>query len=199
MLASIAVIPRRLRALWLSAWALGAACPALAERFDTSIPMYDKGAATLYVSSYVSGLGATEMMVDTGSGYLTINEEALKALTAQGKAHYVKQLRGVLANGSEMVVPVYRLDALRLGSECWLRDVHAAVFPGRTRFILGLSALAKASPFIFEFNPPQLVLSNCGKAEPVTTAEAAQPAAPAAADNAARVASAQDASRPPAP
>lgn len=170
-LAGIPYLPGHLRALWLVAWAT-AALPAQAERFDTAIPMYDKGAATLYVSSYVSGLGPAEMMVDTGSGYLTINEEALQALAAQGKAHYVKELRGVLANGADMVVPVYRLDALRIGDACWLRDVHAAVFPGRTRFILGLSALAKASPFIFEFDPPRLVLSNCSKSEPAATAGA---------------------------
>jgi len=158
----------QIRALWLLA--LAAACFGLpgsvrADRFGTPVPMYDKGAATFYVHGYVSGLGPTEMMVDTGSGYLTINEEALKTLSAQGKVHYVKPLRGVLANGAELVVPVYRVDALRIGAECWLRDVHAAVFPGRTRFILGLSALAKAAPFVFEFDPPQLLLSNCGKAD----------------------------------
>ena len=141
----------------------------LADRFGTTIPMRDKGAATYYVDSYLHGLGPTEMMVDTGSGYLTINEVALKAISAEGNAHYVKQLKGVLANGQELVVPVYRLDGLRIGKECWIHDVQAAVFPGHTRLILGLSALAKASPFIFELDPPQLVLSNCGKANVKTT------------------------------
>lgn len=193
-MAKIAGIPRRVHGFWLCVWAVaaaGASGSVLADRFGTKIPMYDKGAATLYVKSYVSGLGATEMMVDTGSGYLTINEEALKTLSAQGKAHYVKPLRGVLANGEEMAVPVYRLDALRIGGECWLRDVHAAVFPGRTRFILGLSALSKASPFIFEFDPPQLVLSNCGKAE-LAEADMAVPVAVVAGQDAAKVASAAE-------
>lgn len=170
--------------IWLLAWAAAAMATSgavLAERFDTRIPMYGKGAATYYVDGYVNGLGATEMMVDTGSGYLTINEEALKTLSTQGKVHYVKQLRGVLANGHEQVVPVYRIEALRIGGECWVHDVQAAVFPGRTRFILGLSALAKASPFIFEFDPPQLVLSHCGKTDPTTTAQAPSPVAPVAA------------------
>jgi hypothetical protein len=39
--------------------------------------------------------------------------------------------------------------------------VEAAVFPGKTRQILGLSALKKAAPFIFSMDPPNLVLSNC--------------------------------------
>lgn len=174
----------RVRAGWLpalAAAALAVSGPVLADRFGTRVAMHDRGAATFYVDGYVSGLGPTEMMVDTGSGYLTINEEALQTLFSQGKAEYVKQLRGVLANGNELVVPVYRLDALRLGGECWLRDVHAAVFPGRTRFILGLSALAKAGPFIFEFDPPQLVLSNCGEA-PVGEAARSASTTPDAAD-----------------
>jgi predicted aspartyl protease len=174
--------------LVLAVAALAASGATLAERFGTRIPMYDKGASTLYVKSHVSGLGATEMMVDTGSGYMTINEEALKTLSAQGKAHYVKPLLGVLANGQEIEVPVYRLDALRIGGDCWLRDVQAAVFPGRTRFILGLSALAKASPFIFEFDPPQLVLSNCGKTEHASLADLKVPEAPATEKAAERVA-----------
>ena len=33
------------------------------------------------------------------------------------------------------------------------------MFPGKTRQILGLSALRQAAPFIFSLNPPELVLS----------------------------------------
>ena len=151
--------------------ALGASTPVLADRFGTTIPMRDKGAATYYVDSYADGPGSMEMMVDTGSGYLTINEVALHAMSAHGNAHYLKQLKGILANGQEMVVPVYMLDAVRIGKDCWIHDVPAAVFPGRTRSILGLSALSKASPFIFETDPPRLVLSNCGK-EAIKSTEA---------------------------
>jgi hypothetical protein len=150
-------------AMFAGAFSFGMSASALAERFDTKVPMYDKGAATFYVDSHLSGLGDMEMLVDTGSGYLAINEVALKTIAAQGKATYVKQLRGVLANGKEMVVPVYRVESLRIGKECWIHDVQAAVFPGNNRLILGLSALSKASPFIFETDPPQLTLSNCGK------------------------------------
>jgi len=39
--------------------------------------------------------------------------------------------------------------------------VEAVVFPGKTRQILGLSALRQAAPLIFSLNPPKLVLSNC--------------------------------------
>ena len=141
--------------------ALSAASVASAGEFDSNIPMLDKGAATYYVASEIHGLGAVDLMVDTGSGYMTINEETLAILQASGNAIYVKKLSGVLADGSTMTVPVYRISRLRIGEACTLNNVEAAVFPGKTRQILGLSALRQAAPFIFSMNPPKLVLSNC--------------------------------------
>ena len=132
-----------------------------AADFDIKVPMRDKGARTYYIGAQIAGFGSTELMVDTGSGYLTINDETLQTLLKQDKAQYVKQLTGILADGTEMKVPVYRLTSLNLGGTCWINNVEAAVFPGKTRQILGLSALSKAAPFIFSIDPPQLVLSNC--------------------------------------
>jgi len=129
--------------------------------FDSNIPMRDKGAETYYVDGDIHGVGPVDLMVDTGSGYMTINETTLGILRESGGATYVKDLSGILANGATMTVPVYRIAELRIGASCTLRDVEAAVFPGKTRQILGLSALRQAAPFIFSLNPPKLVLSNC--------------------------------------
>lgn len=134
---------------------------AFAADFDSHVPMRDKGAATYYVDGEIHGVGKVDLMVDTGSGYTVINEETLALLEAFDGADYVKELSGVLADGSKMTVPVYRIAQLRIGAACTLRDVEVAVFPGKTRQILGLSALRHAAPFIFSMNPPQLVLSNC--------------------------------------
>ena len=100
-------------------------------------------------------------MVDTGSGYMTINEETLAALQSLEQASYLRSMQGILANGTEIKVPVYQLANLNIGGGCQLQNIEAAVFPGKTRQILGLNALKKAGPFIFSFEPPQLVLSNC--------------------------------------
>jgi predicted aspartyl protease len=135
-----------------------------AADFDARVPMQEKAAQTFYVPAYIPGVGRTEFMVDTGSGYLTINEQTLAAVKREGRARYMKKLRGVLADGSEVMVPVYSLAALEIGSRCWLRDVQAAVFPGTSRQILGLSALRKAAPFIFSVDPPLLTLSHCAGA-----------------------------------
>lgn len=132
-----------------------------AADFDTAIPMRYKGTSTYYVEGHLAGVGPTEFMVDTGSGYLAISEDVLAKLLRQQRARYVKKLMGVLANGNEMIVPVYSVDELTIGGRCRLTDVEAAVFPGKDRFILGLSALQKAAPFIFSLDPPTLALSNC--------------------------------------
>ena len=130
---------------------------------DEMIPMHDKGANTYYINGNIRGLGPTEFMVDTGSGYMTINQETLDILREKGEATFVKQLTGVLADGQQKIYPVYRIAQIRLGESCILRGVEAAVFPGNTRQILGLSALKQAGKFTFDFSPPQLHLNQCLK------------------------------------
>jgi predicted aspartyl protease len=180
-----------LSALHYSCLALGLTLVApavLAGDFDVTVPMHDKGLATYYVNAQLADdLGTSEFMVDTGSGYLTINEQTLIALQERKQAQYVKELRAILANGTELIIPVYAIHQLRIGS-CTIRNVEAAVFPARTRQILGLSALNKAAPFTFSVDPPKLVLSNCAQsvdaplAQP-TLAEATESAVPAAGGN----------------
>lgn len=150
---------------------VGAVPMALADDFGTTIEMRAKGGGTtFYVSGHITGLGAVDWMVDTGSGYMTINEEMLLALQASGHVRFVKTLRGRLADGRELDVPVHAIESVSIGDACWLRDVEVAVFPGNARPILGLNVLQRAAPFIFSFTPPRLQLSGCASA--VTTADA---------------------------
>lgn len=128
------------------------------------IPMNQKHLATYYVQASMLGSGVVEFMVDTGAGYTTINEHVLQQLVDAENAVYVGELTGVMADGSERKLPLYRIKRLVLGEDCVLHNVDAAVFPEKTRMLLGLSALEKAAPFIFSINPPRLSLSNCGSA-----------------------------------
>lgn len=132
-----------------------------AESLTQYVEIKSIGTSTYYVDSHIRGSGNTKLLVDTGSGYSTINEETLEQLKLSGNAEYVKKLEGVMANGSRMIVPVYRISSLNLGGKCSIMDVEVAVFPSGTRQILGLSALSKVSPFTFNINPPGLTLSNC--------------------------------------
>lgn len=130
---------------------------------STHVPMTLKGSKTFYVSGWIAGIEPSEFMVDTGSSYLTINQETLNKLKTNGRVDYLRDLIGVLANGDELVMPVYRIPRFVIGNSCELLDVEAVVFPGKTRQILGLSVLRKAAPFMFSVDPPELQLSNCGQ------------------------------------
>lgn len=153
-----------------------AATAAPAEEFQIRVPMIEKSAATFYVPTEIAGFGATELMVDTGSGYVIINETTLDVLERNGQARYVKPLRGILADGTEMSVPVYAVEAIAIGGNCWLHDVEAAVFPGNSRQILGLSALRRTAPFVFSVEPPELLLSRCATPPVAANAIATGPA-----------------------
>jgi len=147
---------------WIGAiLALGLAGAASGQEFDTRIAMSQRGPATYYVPAAVGGLDPAPFLVDTGAGLTTINEATLEALQARNAATFVRELRGRLANGDILSVPVYRLQGLAIGDDCRIGELEAAVFPGHTRQILGLNALRAAGPFIFSFEPPELVLSHC--------------------------------------
>jgi predicted aspartyl protease len=132
-----------------------------ADGFGKGVPMHRKSAQTYYVAGRIAHLETTEFMVDTGSSYTTINQGTLDQLIASESATYLRDLTGVLANGDELLVPIYQVASMEVGKGCRLNDIEVAVFPGSTRQILGLSTLRKASPFLFSVDPPQLHLSNC--------------------------------------
>lgn len=152
------------KTIFLLSLALSLPVSVSAEQFNITVPIHEKGAATFYLKGKLGSLDYADFMVDTGSGYLVINQDSLAQLKKTGQAGYVKEIRGILANGKEFVVPVWRISSLTISEQCVLHDVEAAVFPGKTRQILGLTALRKAAPFTLSFDPPQIVLSHCAQA-----------------------------------
>lgn len=130
---------------------------------DQTIPMRLSTASTYYVDGYFTGYGAVDLMVDTGSSYTIINEEALAVLRQKGAATYIKDLTGIMADGSKKIVPVYQIAEMSIGNGCTFKNVEAAVFAGNTRHILGISTLKQAAPFTFSMEPPTLLVSNCGE------------------------------------
>jgi len=151
------------RHVFLTLMAAFMSCNLDAQEFGTSVSIHDKGKETYYVEGFIAGLGTVDFLVDTGSSYMTIDEEALEVLKTQGQVRYVKELIGIMADGSSKQVSVYLIEQVTVGSQCILYNVEAAVLPAKTRYILGLSALKKASPFAIHTEPlPKLVLSHCG-------------------------------------
>ncbi|WP_455220552.1 retroviral-like aspartic protease family protein [Kaarinaea lacus] len=103
----------------------------------------------------------SQFMVDTGSGYVAINEKSLEILKQENQVEYVRDIKGKMANGKIYKLPIWRLSRLTLNEQCTLKDIEVAVFPGNTRQLLGLSALKKAAPLEISFDPPQLTLTRC--------------------------------------
>lgn len=127
----------------------------------TPVALQKHTAGTYYIGAAIAGYGEVRLLVDTGSSYLVISEAILDSLKSAGTAHYTRDLEGAMADGSTRVIPVYRISALRLGDNCWVHDVEAAVFPGNTRPILGMNVLSQLAPFTFSADPPQLGLQQC--------------------------------------
>lgn len=133
------------------------------------IELISKKTDVYYLPARLGDTVAGEFLFDTGSGYLAINEHMLADLKRESGAEYQRSERARLANGSVRSVAIYQVASLELGS-CKLKDVEAAVLPGDTRPIIGMSALKKVDSFSVSFNPtPRLILSGC---EPATNAVA---------------------------
>lgn len=121
---------------------------------------------TYYMAGVLGAAGPVEFLVDTGSSYTVINEDQLLALKTAGQAAFSRRIEGHMADGSTRIVSLYRIERLRLGADCLVTDLEAAVFPGRTRAILGIDTLARLAPFTFSADPPHLELGGCGTVKP---------------------------------
>lgn len=136
-------------------------CSSVMASPEQLIPMQTFGAHTYYIDTQIPGAGEYSMLVDTGSAYSVINEATLTSLSSSGNAHFIKQLRGKMADGSERVVPLYRIEAINLGGNCLIKDVQAVMINGNSRQIIGISTLMRAAPFAMSFEPPMLSLNQC--------------------------------------
>lgn len=147
---------------WLAVMMALVSLQGLAEEAPrTSIALESQGSQTFYIDSMIHGAGEARLLVDTGSGYSVINQDTLTALQEKGHARYIKSLRGIMANGTSEVVPLYEISAITLGEQCVVRNVRAAVFPNTSRQILGISTLLKTAPFEISVSPPMLRLTGC--------------------------------------
>lgn len=141
----------------------------------TAIEIEKRPAGTFYIGGAIEGAGELDMLVDTGSSYLVIDEPMLATLKTAGRAHYSRGLEGRMADGSVRVVPLYKIDSIRLGEACWVHDVEAAIFPAGSRMILGMNVLSRLAPFTFSAEPARLGLAHCQGPPTPPAEEASEP------------------------
>ena len=145
----------------LGAMASAAGAQARQQAEFTAIEIERRSAGTFYVAGAIAGFGELDLLVDTGSSYLVITQPMLEALEVAGRARYSRGLEGRMADGSTRVVPLYRIESVRLGADCWVYDVEAAIFPAGSRTILGMNVLSRLTPFTFSAEPARLGLAHC--------------------------------------
>jgi hypothetical protein len=66
-----------------------------------------------------------------------------------------------MADGRVEQVPLYLIDELRLGDNCVLRNIEAAVFANANTDIFGLNALQLLQPFSIQLTLGILTSNSC--------------------------------------
>ena len=128
---------------------------------ELTIQLTEKGTDVYYLQARLGSI-STELLFDTGSGYLALIETLLDTLEKEGRATYQRKVRARLANGRISEIPIYRVDVLSLGENCSVHDVEAAMLKGSTRNILGMNVLRSVESFAFSFSDETLTLRGCG-------------------------------------
>jgi clan AA aspartic protease (TIGR02281 family) len=140
----------------------------LADGFD--LPLERAKSGNLYVDAQLGNEMETRMLLDTGSGYVSLTAETFRRLkrdaTESEMPVFSRRITGVMANGRSASVPVYRLAELTIGG-CVLQDVEAVVFSRASENILGLSALRRVQPFTIDMDQGKLSGTACSTAAPL--------------------------------
>lgn len=145
----------------LAAVLLSTALPVFGAELAHPVPMHQQESGNYYVHGVLSGGVDTEMLVDTGSGYVSLSKATFSRVRHAPGTEYVRDIYGAMANGKILKVPIYRIAELSLGAECVLTDVEVVVMPNTSRDILGLSALRRLEPFAMRLSTPALLVSDC--------------------------------------
>jgi len=152
--------------MWVTAISLCAACLHTGQLLaddpvrDIAIPLQQTELGTYYVSARLGDLNGEDFLVDTGSAYTVIGETTFSALEKNQQIEHLKDIEGVMADGSTRKVPLYIVNSLDIGGKCTVHDVIVALMPGSARPILGMSALSKVAPFVFSLTPATLTLKD---------------------------------------
>lgn len=126
---------------------------------DETLQLTQGAAGTYYVAAELGTGVESSMLLDTGSGYVSLSGSTFRAIQQQSTAVFLRNIRGVMANGKSQNVPVYRINSLKLSETCELTGIEVAVFPSATRDILGLNAIRLLQPLTLQLDPPALLTS----------------------------------------
>jgi predicted aspartyl protease len=128
---------------------------------EQNVVLEQRASGGLYVSARIAAETPSAFLVDTGAGYSSISQDLFRRLQRKNALVHVDRVAARMADGRLKAMDIYRAQSLQVGDSCELGPVDVAVLPGSQRNILGMSALAKAAPFMLGVNPPSIRLSHC--------------------------------------
>ena len=140
---------------------LGIAAGTVAFADPVSLAMHQAESGNFYVHATVDGNVETDLLFDTGSGYVSLSKATFDKVSATAKPRFSRHIFGRMADGRVEKVAMYFLDELKLADNCVLREIEVAVFPKADRDILGLNALSRLQPFTMALTPATLTSNNC--------------------------------------
>lgn len=126
-----------------------------------ALDMHQAESGNFYVHATMAGAVETDLLLDTGSGYVSLSKATFDRISATSSPRFSRHIFGTMANGKVQKVAMYYLDELSLSQDCVLKNIEVAVFPRADRDILGLNALARLQPFTLELAPARLTSSHC--------------------------------------
>lgn len=137
---------------------LALTAPAAAE---VNLDMHQVDSGNFYVHATMAGDIETDLLLDTGSSYVSLSQETFNRVSANTSPSFIRHIYGKLASGKVEKVALYRVNELKLAENCVLTDIEVAVFPKADRDILGLNALAKLQSFTMQLAPARLTSTGC--------------------------------------
>ena len=114
-----------------------------------------------YVHASLGNGVQSDMLLDTGAGYVSLTRSTFKSLSAGIEPRFSRHIYGAMANGKVEKISLYFLDELKLADNCVLRDLEVAVLPSADRDILGLNALSLMEPFTMQLANAKLTSQGC--------------------------------------
>lgn len=128
---------------------------------EVQLMLTETDSGSLYVHT---GLGAeleTDMLIDTGSSYVTLSKATFAAVEASSTVAFSRHIYAAMADGRVNKVPLYVLDELVLAANCSLKNIEVAVLENGDIDILGMNALKLLQPFTLQMLPAMLSSASC--------------------------------------
>lgn len=132
-----------------------------AQAKPINLDMHQAESGNFYVSATLAGNVDTDLLLDTGSGYVSIGKDTFARISKTLEPRFSRYIYGRMASGRVEKVALYFVDELKLSSDCVLTNIEVAHFPKADKDILGLNALSRLQPFTVQLAPVSFTSRSC--------------------------------------